>query len=412
MRDHEVPTHVQAEDRVLLGLTFPQIASLLAVAGLAYGLWRYLPIPSFEVRVGLAAVFTLLGLAAVVGRVGGRRLPLVAADLLKYRLMPRRFQGPVSELVRPEPPALPAPQPNPVRLMAKKLNQGFRGFRQRRKQHKGRPPFRPHLWFCKRRSAGTSPDNGPTPGKRRNLRTPVLGIAVLTAALLAIPPLTSADGPMGGEGWGLGGVEFEIPEPVTGRRIFIEELRVTEDRAAVTLRAATGLTLQVRAFGGATGRELRFFGVTSLEAGQTDSFDLPLHGPNPSLTFAWQDSQGFAGAVSLKEDQLPHPLPEAKGRLCDLEVTSLRWTPGRIAGVLESECETDIKEVVDLQTSQGHVVQRVDAVLDAGVTRNSGTVRVKVPGTGAQTQTSLVPGGQTRFSVTAPREEETRATAF
>ena len=31
MREHEVPTHVQAEDKVLLGFTFPQIVALTAV---------------------------------------------------------------------------------------------------------------------------------------------------------------------------------------------------------------------------------------------------------------------------------------------------------------------------------------------------------------------------------------------
>ena len=37
MDEHEVPTHVQAEDRVLLWFTFPQLVALTAVAALAYG---------------------------------------------------------------------------------------------------------------------------------------------------------------------------------------------------------------------------------------------------------------------------------------------------------------------------------------------------------------------------------------
>ena len=40
MREHEVPTHLQTEDKVLLGLTFPQIVAIAAVVGLAYGLWK------------------------------------------------------------------------------------------------------------------------------------------------------------------------------------------------------------------------------------------------------------------------------------------------------------------------------------------------------------------------------------
>ena len=86
MREHEVPTHVQAEDKVLLGFTFQQIVGVMAVAALAYGLYNYTPVPSSEVRIGLAVLFALAGLAAIVGRVGGRWLPLVAADLLQYRL--------------------------------------------------------------------------------------------------------------------------------------------------------------------------------------------------------------------------------------------------------------------------------------------------------------------------------------
>ena len=37
MREHEVPTHVQAEDRVLLGFTFPQIVAVVAVCAISYG---------------------------------------------------------------------------------------------------------------------------------------------------------------------------------------------------------------------------------------------------------------------------------------------------------------------------------------------------------------------------------------
>ena len=43
MREHEVPTHVQAEDRVLLGLTFPQIVAVTAVCAISYGAYRYAP---------------------------------------------------------------------------------------------------------------------------------------------------------------------------------------------------------------------------------------------------------------------------------------------------------------------------------------------------------------------------------
>ena len=41
MREHEVPTHVQAEDRVLLGFTFPQVVAVMAVCAISYGAYRY-----------------------------------------------------------------------------------------------------------------------------------------------------------------------------------------------------------------------------------------------------------------------------------------------------------------------------------------------------------------------------------
>ena len=93
MQAHEVPTHVQAEDRVLLGFTFPQVVAVTAVCALSYGAYRYAPVGSSEVRIGIAVLFGLIGLAAVVGKVGGRPLPLVVADLLKYRLGARLLRG-------------------------------------------------------------------------------------------------------------------------------------------------------------------------------------------------------------------------------------------------------------------------------------------------------------------------------
>ena len=105
MREHEVPTHVQAEDKVLLGFTFPQVVAVIAVFALFYGAYRYAPVGPSEVRMALAVLFGLVGVAMTVGKIGGRRLPLVAADLLKYRLGARRYAGPVAQLLRSEPPA-------------------------------------------------------------------------------------------------------------------------------------------------------------------------------------------------------------------------------------------------------------------------------------------------------------------
>ena len=125
MREHEVPTHVQAEDRVLLWFTFPQIVAITAVSALSYGAYGYAPGPS-EMRMALAAVIGLAGIAMVVGKIGGRRLPLVAADLLKYRLVARLYAGSPAQLVRSEPPAPVESGPGPLSLMAKRGRRGAR----------------------------------------------------------------------------------------------------------------------------------------------------------------------------------------------------------------------------------------------------------------------------------------------
>ena len=92
MREHEVPTHVQTEDKVLLWFSFPQIVALIAVSAFSYGAYHYLPGPS-GLRIALAVLIGALGVAMVVVKIGGRRLPMVAADLMKYRLGARLYVG-------------------------------------------------------------------------------------------------------------------------------------------------------------------------------------------------------------------------------------------------------------------------------------------------------------------------------
>ena len=135
-------------------------------------------------------------------------------------------------------------------------------------------------------------------------------------------------------------IDFEITEPVEGRRIFVEGLTVSGDRAAVTLRAATSIDLRARAYGGPEGSRLRFWGSATLDEGERVSYSLPLHGPVPSFTFSWEDGLGQAGAFTVEHEWIPHPLPEIEGELCDLRMTSLGWTTGSVSGVVESECVT------------------------------------------------------------------------
>ena len=417
MREHEVPTHVQAEDRVLLGFTFPQIVAVVAVCAISYGAYRYAPVGPSEVRMALAVVLGLVGIAMVVGKIGGRRLPLVAADLLKYRLGARRYAGPVSQLVRAEPPAPPQPMkrgPGPLRLMARRSKRALRNLRKKKNRRKdrrnGRMPFRPHGWFGKRRKSGRhqrSPGHSAETLEIRSQRRlrgwiPVVAVVVMAAAL-TVPQVVLADDH---EPW-RDEVDFEVTELVDGRRIFVEGLTVSGARAAVTLRAATDIELRARAFGGPQGTWLRFWGSATLAEGERIDYSLPLHGPVPSFTFSWEDSLGQAGALTVGHEQIPYPLPEVEGELCTLRLASLGWTSGAVEGVVESECVTGIEHPVELQTVTGHESVTETALMDAEVTEIAGMVSASVGGSTANV--AFVPDGETRFRLSVGEGEAIHA---
>ena len=404
MREHEVPTHVQAEDRVLLWFTFPQIVAITAVCALSYGAYRYAPVGPSEVRMAIAVLLGLAGIAAVVGKIGGRRLPLVAADLLKYRLGARLYSGPPSQLVRSEPPAPAQPVrsgPGPLSLMAKRAGKTLRRLRPRRKSREkagGRRPFRPHRWFGKPKRTEADRENINGKGKDRRRKFPkfwsaAVAAVALAAAVATVPHAALADDH---EPW-RDEIDFEVTEPVEGRRIFVEGISVTGDRAVATLRAATDLDIRIRAFGGPDGTWLRFWASDRLDEGELSRYAFPLHGPTPSFTVSWEDTLGQAGAFTVEHEWIPYPLPEVEGEPCDLRMTSLGWTPGAVSGVIESECETRVEHPVELQTVAGHESVTETALMDAGVTAIAGTL---VAATGASTASvALVPGGETLFSL-------------
>ena len=423
MREHEVPTHVQAEDRVLLGLTFPQVVAVVAVCALSYGAYRYAPVGPSEMRMAIAVVFGLVGIAMVVGRIGGRPLPLVAADLLKYRLGARVYSGQVAQLVRSEAPAPPQPVkrgPGPLRLMVRRVRRGVRNLRSKKKNRRrdrrdGRMPFRPHGWFGKRRKdAGHRRNHGKRvetlesrrSGPRRGWLAAVAVVLVAMAA--AFSPGVLAQSP-DDERW-RDEVGFQLNEPVEGRRMFVEGLTVSGQRAAVTFRAATDLDIRVRAFGGPTGTRLRFWSSATLAEGERVDYSLPLYGPVPSFTVSWEDGLGQAGALTIEHDRIPYPLPEVEGELCDLKVTSLGWRPGTVEGVVEAECVTAIEHPVELQTVAGHESVTETTLLDAGVTTVTGTVNATVGA--ASASVAFVPDGETHFRLTVPTGEAVHAVSL
>ena len=281
-------------------------------------------------------------------------------------------------------------------------------WRRRRCRSRSRRTFRPHGWSGKRRRrrdrcrARRAREDRP---RRRWRWLMAAGVAALSAAALAAMSLT-APPPVSGQEpeiediglWDLESeIDFEPREPVPGRRLYFEELRVAGDRAHVTLRAATDLEIRVRAFGGLWGRELRYWSAAALAERETVSYSLPLAGEEPSLTFSWEDGIGQGGAVTVRAEQIPHPLPSVEGELCDLEVTSLGWTPGLVKGVIDAECVTRLDEVVKVWTAVGHDLIGVDAVIESTVTAVTGTVTVTDGG--YTLAVPFVPDGETEFSL-------------
>ena len=449
MDEHEVPTHVQAEDRVLLWFTFPQIVALTAVAALSYGVYQVAPFGPEAVRIGLGLVIALVGVALVVGKVGGRRLPAVAADLLRFGFGARRFSGPPSQLVRAEPPAaaragaktevedggpgrfpLLAAQAEPeptaearVDRAAGPLGRGARKLARlkpskRPRTRDERMPLRPRNWFRKRdrkrepkpnydeaRQALARSRAEPEARERREHRftrwSPFLGgaaaLAVVASITLCSPPPLAVAEEGDEETWSSDEIEFDPPPLIPGRRLYIERLSVTPSAATVVVRAAANLEVEARAFGGPDGRQPRFQRENTLGAGGRSSYLAPLDGPVPSFTFAWRDEHGQAGAVSLAGDQLPYPLPEVAGELCDLRLVRLSWREGTIEGSVRSDCRAGLDEPVELETASGHARLSHTALLPAEVTRITGALMVSA--NGRQASVPFVAGAETLFSL-------------
>lgn len=409
MREHEVPTHVQAEDKVLLWFTFPQIVAVTAVGALAYGIYSYAPIPSSEVRIGLAVLFALAGIVAIVGKVGGRRLPLVAADLLQYRLGGRTYAGTPAELARSDPPAPMDENPGLIQQMTEKTRHRLRrmrrggGKRKGRERRNGRKPLR---WLRSRRKPRDRGSGGGTHAAMR--RVSLIGALMLLAltAVAASDPPTPTPGPgtpypqTSPDRW-RNEIEYDPVEPVPGRRLYVERLSVFEEKATVTLRAAADVELQVQAFGGPEGRELHFYSSAAVDAGESIVYTLPLSGDAPSFTFAWVDATGQAGGVSIDSEQIPHPLPVVEGELCDVRVTEVRWSPGSLTGRVEAgDCIKSVEHPIDLVLVNGEEHIAGPLVMNTRVTGVSGTATVS---SGEESTTvRLDPPGSALFRLPAP----------
>lgn len=102
---HEVPTHLDVEDRVLFGLTARQFLYVLVGSSATYALWDRTAACTDMLRVGLVAMCIAVTLAFALLRPAGRALEEWLAAGLVYAASARRStwqpRRPMAEEWRP-----------------------------------------------------------------------------------------------------------------------------------------------------------------------------------------------------------------------------------------------------------------------------------------------------------------------
>jgi hypothetical protein len=91
-RTHEVPNHLNVQDTLFLGLTARQVATFMAFASPAYGIWDQLTIAPLAVRGTLAALVVLAGIGFALVQPGGRPLDEWAFAVFAHVVSPRRLR--------------------------------------------------------------------------------------------------------------------------------------------------------------------------------------------------------------------------------------------------------------------------------------------------------------------------------
>ena len=89
IKHHEVPTHLNVEDKVLFGLSVRQFLYLLVGSSASYTLWEQTATAASALRVGLVACTLLTTLAFALLRPAGRSLEEWLAAALVYLASPR-----------------------------------------------------------------------------------------------------------------------------------------------------------------------------------------------------------------------------------------------------------------------------------------------------------------------------------
>lgn len=88
MNRHEIPTHLNVEDKAFAGLTMRQLMTAAVGLGLAYGVASELPLP-MAMRLAFAGVVLVAVAVMAVWRPAGRPMEDWAFVLLRYWSIPR-----------------------------------------------------------------------------------------------------------------------------------------------------------------------------------------------------------------------------------------------------------------------------------------------------------------------------------
>ncbi len=86
---HEIPTHLNVEDKVLYGLSVRQVMYLTIGCAAGYALWNQWPELALVFRLGPAAVCLALATAVALVRPHGRGLEEWAFVALHYLAVPK-----------------------------------------------------------------------------------------------------------------------------------------------------------------------------------------------------------------------------------------------------------------------------------------------------------------------------------
>lgn len=123
---HEVPTHVEAEDKLFLGLTVFQVLGVIMSIAVAYAgfgsSWAsWIP---WMPRAVICGIAVCVAIALLVVRIGNRMLPLALMDLLQYRTSPRTMSGSMSDLRVSDVQEVSTAQQNPLMALKQRLMGG------------------------------------------------------------------------------------------------------------------------------------------------------------------------------------------------------------------------------------------------------------------------------------------------